>query len=286
VGIIDAAPEILKFANDLNGRKFLCISPDGALAMMPFSALPLSDGSRLIEHVGVAFCPSAGVLRYVLERSHPDGHSVLTVSVAAKEDESAGRFEGASAVPHAKGWKITELSGLEATRKAVLREMPRHAMVHATCHGFVDRDDPRESGLILSDGTARPTKYPYTVSISERRNSMLTVRDLADADNSLRLVTLQACSTAAQPEWSFDGPGGLVSGLLYGGAASVIATLWNVDQGSSRLMFLLIYRLIQDGEPLWRAVWRAQLAVLRDPEHAPYGHPYHYGPVALIGDWR
>jgi CHAT domain-containing protein len=72
----------------------------------------------------------------------------------------------------------------------------------------------------------------------------------------------------------------------------VVATLWDVDDTSSRRFFADFYRhLLADdrgtpGQPPWRALWQAKRAMLRQPRGHWETHPYHWAAIALFGVWR
>ncbi|WP_167739675.1 CHAT domain-containing protein [Streptomyces subrutilus] len=82
---------------------------------------------------------------------------------------------------------------------------------------------------------------------------------------------------------------GIVQALLQSGVRTVVATLWDVDDTSSRALFADFYRRLMgdDGRPApWRALWEAQRAMLRQPEEPWQSHPFHWAAPALFGLWR
>jgi CHAT domain-containing protein len=100
-------------------------------------------------------------------------------------------------------------------------------------------------------------------------------------------VTLRACSTGVQGQVNQgDEFGGLMRSLLYAGAGAVVATLWNVDQRSSRDFLEAMYCDIAGGKPAWQAIWSAQRALLGAADQPYLAHPYHWAPLVLVGDWR
>jgi UMF1 family MFS transporter len=104
------------------------------------------------------------------------------------------------------------------------------------------------------------------------------------AFGSSRLAVLSACETAVGDH----GDGREIAGLAYQlevrGAASVMASLWSVDDAStSRMMVRLYGDLGRKDTTRAEALRQAQLALLADPDTA---HPYYWAPFVLIGDWR
>jgi CHAT domain-containing protein len=77
---------------------------------------------------------------------------------------------------------------------------------------------------------------------------------------------------------------GLSRAFLYAGAPSLLLTLWNVSQRSSRTLLEAFYnRWLDEAAPLpkWAALREAQLLALRGAD----AHPYHWAPYVLVGDW-
>ncbi|MBX5456693.1 MAG: CHAT domain-containing protein, partial [Thermogemmatispora sp.] len=80
---------------------------------------------------------------------------------------------------------------------------------------------------------------------------------------------------------------GLGRGFLYAGAASLLPTLWKVDDASSAELMALFYEGLLAGRPKVMALAEAQRAFLartRSSTHACYAHPYFWAAYQLIGD--
>ena len=143
--------------------------------------------------------------------------------------------------------------------------------VHFATHGMINSRDPKESYLLLAGAPGR-----------------LSVRDLVENTFKLsfdgtRLVTLSACNTNI---------GGFDPGAAYGslsrafsnaGAPTVIASLWSVDDNSTRDTMTVFYRELAAGTPKAEALRRAQISVMHDPR---YAHPFYWAPFVMLGDWR
>jgi CHAT domain-containing protein len=73
---------------------------------------------------------------------------------------------------------------------------------------------------------------------------------------------------------------GLVRGLIYAGAQSVLLTLWDVhDRSSAEFMKLFYQRLL--AHPHKGAALQGAMQELREQ----YPHPYHWAPFTLLGRW-
>ena len=98
-----------------------------------------------------------------------------------------------------------------------------------------------------------------------------------------RLVTLSACETNIG---GFD-PSAVYSSLsrafAKAGAPTVVASLWSVNDVSTRETMTRFYKELAAGQPRGEAMRRAQLETMRDPRFA---HPYYWAPFIVLGDWR
>jgi CHAT domain-containing protein len=72
---------------------------------------------------------------------------------------------------------------------------------------------------------------------------------------------------------------GLVRGLLYAGARSVLLTLWDVHDRSTSEFMTTFYGRLQDG---WSRARAAQQGMRELRER--YKNPFYWAPFCLIGD--
>jgi CHAT domain-containing protein len=71
---------------------------------------------------------------------------------------------------------------------------------------------------------------------------------------------------------------GLVRGFLYAGAASLVVSLWTVDDESMTRLVTNFYSHWLDGRSKTEALREAQLSLLKE-----YEHPYYWSPLILVG---
>ena len=102
-------------------------------------------------------------------------------------------------------------------------------------------------------------------------------------ENSLELLILSACQTAAGDERSALGLAGVA---VRSGARSTIATMWSVnDEASATLMKEFYKQLVkakETGKSKAEALRLAQLAVLKNKD---YKAPYYWAAYVLLGNW-
>jgi CHAT domain-containing protein len=100
---------------------------------------------------------------------------------------------------------------------------------------------------------------------------------------------LIACASASQRVLGGDEPWGLVTALLCAGATSVTGTQWEIQSGTAREYFTLMYMDILrrengEGSVVDLAV-ALQKTVRKLKKKADFREPYHWAPFVLYGSW-
>jgi CHAT domain-containing protein len=78
--------------------------------------------------------------------------------------------------------------------------------------------------------------------------------------------------------------------LLYAGAASLVLTLWTVEDRSTAGLMQRFYQGLAQGQRKGSALRQAQLAFIQADQAASasedgaYAHPYFWAPFFLVGD--
>ncbi len=146
-----------------------------------------------------------------------------------------------------------------------------YPIVHLATHGkFSSQAD--ETFILTWDGK---------IKVNQLSNVLKTLE--ISRENSLELLVLSACETAAGDNRSALGLAGIA---VRSGARSTVATLWPVDdEATATLMSQFYDQLVQanrTGITKAEALRRAQLAILKNPE---YESPYYWAPYVLLGNW-
>ena len=178
-----------------------------------------------------------------------------------------------------------------ATREAVLVALPHVNVLHCSCHGNADLQEPLQSGLAMTgDGKAA------TLTLRDLLNLKLSEGDRG----GLRLAILSACETGLSGIENADEAISLPTGLLQAGVAAVIASLWSVSELSTMLLLSKFYDLWRGEQalPPDQSLRQAQIW-LRDstedkiasllgyrtnsPNHRPFAHPYYWSAFSYTG---
>ena len=98
---------------------------------------------------------------------------------------------------------------------------------------------------------------------------------------------LSACDTGGGPVQSGEGVLGLQRAFRIAGAATVVMSLWKVDDESTRRWMTELYRHRLAGTATVDAVRAASRAVVTAKREAELGsHPFHWGAFVATGSWR
>lgn len=213
--------------------------PHDALHNVPLHALRI-DGRHLIDRNPVCYTPSASVMAYC-HAKRKNRRANAAVFGDSVNDLAHARGEARSV---AELFGTMPALGKRATRHAVRAALERGDdeldIVHFACHGYFDRLEPLKSGIVLAaerDGGRSDTDVCEDV---------LTAEELLGMEMKVALLTLSACETGINEHRPGDELIGLVRSLLYAGAPSVVVSLWNVDDLSTRLLMERFYECLRE----------------------------------------
>ncbi len=232
-------------AAELRGHASLIVVPDGALHLLPFDLLPLTDSTLVVDRYAVSLLPSVRLLSAAPDRPAVRGASLLLVGGDAPgaEREVAAVHRLWTAGP------VRVLGARDATATAIRRALPRYTVLHFATHAVVDEADPLASRLVLSPDSAA--------------GGFLQLSDIERTPSHARLVVLSACESENGRSYAGVGPIGLAREFLVGGAHAVVATQWPVTAAAADFMRAFYTRLVA-GDPVDEALRRAKLAMRRD----------------------
>jgi CHAT domain-containing protein len=241
-------------ADVLCEHRRLLIVPSGPLHGLPFSALPW-HGQPLVASHEISFLPAASLAAPVcVPRGGPvtafgDPGTPSPLPWAREEAEQVGD---------------TVHIGSAVTRETVLAALRRPGVVHIASHGTFDSVAPLNSGLWLADGHT------------------LTVADLMGTRIRADLVVLTACGTGRGAATHGEDVMGLPRGLLVGGAAAVVAPLWNVYDIPTARLAVALHRRLRAGEPVTSALRAAQDAMREGEFGTRARHPGCWASLVAI----
>jgi len=256
---------VAPIADLLTGASKLTIVPHGALHYLPFHALR-NGQAYLIEQYEISYLPGASLLRFCAE-PRLNGAGLLAVGHSYN-----GRLPHAvqEARLIADAFQGQALLEEHATAQRLARLAPAYKTIHLAAHGDFRPDNPLFSGLALENG-------------------WLTTLDIFSLRLNASLVTLSACQTGRNVISGGDELLGLMRAFLYAGAASLVLSLWPVEDRSTARLMEAFYSGLAVGRTKAEALRHAQLQFIhRQPDQGPmaelYAHPYFWAPFFLVGD--
>lgn len=267
--------EPVERAGLLDGRQKLVIVPHAELHFLPFGALvaPAPSESFLVERFELTYAPSASAWVRLADRSAARSRRVLALAPhTARLPASGEEVAGIRSVHGRRG--TTVLLGADATEAALREAASRYGVVHLATYGVLNKHNPLFSYVELAAG-----------GDSDGR---LEVHEVFDLELNGQLIVLSACQTAVASGTRADIPAGdewvgLMQAFLQAGAASVLASLWPVDDRASAQLMERFHRALAAGRTDAAAITEAQRALLREPATA---HPYYWAGFIMSGTRR
>lgn len=264
----------LERAGWLDGVTRLYVVPHGSLTYLPFALLLRPEPERselLIDRYILAYLPAAAALLHE-SSGRATERSLLAVAPSRgglRHAPVEARAIHALFRPHAR-----TLIGQEATESQFKRLAGDFRVLHLATHGYFNKASPLLSGLELE--------------ADRNDDGVLRVHEILDLPLQADLVTLSACDTALGSGYFAELPVGdefvgLNRAFLAAGSASVMATLWQVDdRASASLMKSFYERLSEAGNDrnAAGALASAQRAMRRSPQLA---HPYYWAAYVVVG---
>ena len=225
-----------------NGK--LYVVPDSQLYFIPFAALDVGVGSKVIDHCAVIYLPCAARL---LSRP-PTEHGPRACLALGEGGEHEFSFPEQAAQIAALGWDTSEcLSGARA--RDFIDRAPHFNVLHLQCHGQME-------------GSSPGTRSASILQMAER--TRLSAKDVYGLALDAELVFLNACVSGRFQTRLSSEVGGFWEAFLHAGARGIIVTLAYVHPRSAQRLALAFYRHWLNGEDSAEALRRAQMEVRRD----------------------
>lgn len=271
--IAPAAPE-------LAGKDHLILVPDIELTNLAFAALLDGQGRPLTTKYALSYAPSATALLRMTEMNDARPKPKDRVPLLAfgspvfptRMPELPASAAEVAAISRLFGRRGVTRTGEQALESAAHMLLGKARFVHFATHGTLDAAAPMFSSIVLTR--------------DNQQDGYLQARELAEMDLSADLVVMSACETALGQKVRGEGILGLTWGLLAGGAASTMASQWQVADESTSALMTSFYRVLTDRKaPVSRAeaLRRAQGALIQGKK---YAHPYYWAPFVLLGQWE
>lgn len=282
----------------------LAVVTEGALAYVPFAALPdpaaggCGDAPPLAVTHEIVHLPSASILaalRRAFAGRKPAPGSVAVIAdpvfeptdprlkVAKPAAVAASGFkrlpfsarEAAAILAAAPDGETFEALGFAANKATVLSGVLSHfRVVHFATHGVLDAEHPDLSSIVLSQLDER----------GRARDGLLRVHEIHNLELHAELVVLSACRTALGQAVRGEGLVGLSRAFMNAGTPRLLVSLWSIgDEAAAELMARFYRHLLVAGEKPAEALRAAQVETLNEDRRRA---PYYWAGFVLQGEWR
>ncbi len=239
--------------------------PHNVLHYLPFALL--TDGEHaLVENYTLFYAPSTSSLRSIFDSRKPAAHTLMALANPEVEGQPYLRYAVEEAQAVAKLYGKQPLIGAEATEGSFKAQARDYGLIHIAAHSDYNLGAPLFSALLLqSDGSEDGRLETHEIFNLE----------LSETD----LITLSACQTHLGELSEGDELIGLERAFFRAGAASLVTSLWPVDDASTATLMERFYIHLRGGMSKAEALRLAQLET-RDQ----HPEPYYWAPFLLVGD--
>ena len=258
--------------------------PQGNLFLVPFPALQDINGKFLIEQYTILTAPSIQVLELTHKQRQRIGtidelpllsKNVLVVGNPIMPIEPYSQpSKQLNPLPYAEEeakqiasfFNTKALLAKNATKVDIVQQMPKVGLIHLATHGLLNNIG--ESGI------------PGAIALAPSGNDhgLLSSDEILDLDLNAELVVLSACNSG-RGTITGDGVIGLSRCLFLAGVPSLIVSLWEVQDSSTKLLMTEFYRNLQNGMNKAQSLRKAMLTTMEQ-----YSHPVNWAAFTLIGE--
>lgn len=159
-----------------------------------------------------------------------------------------------------------------ATEHRFLETAPNAGILHLAVHAKSNDEHGEYSYLAF---------FQTTDSVE---NELVFVKDLYSLRIKAALVVLSACETGIGELQRGEGIVSLARGFSYAGAASIVTTLWSIDDFASSEIMQLFYENLKAGESKDAALRQAKLTFLSRRKGSNASHPIYWAAFIPVGD--
>jgi len=256
-------------------KKDIIIIPHGPISSIPFEALVTNDGDYLVENHSISYAYSLSVLKQMQSQgkggsrllgfapNYNNYDNVFNLTVLGNNKKELNLIE--EVIPNAKCFYANE-----AKKDSFKMYAGEYDIIHIAGHADVNPLDDDLSYIAFSD------------SSRTKESTVLYLSNLYATDLKAEMIVLSACNTGLGTYKSGEGILSLARGFVHAGTASVVSSLWEVNDKSTMSIMNNFYSRLKKGHPKDQALTWAKRAYLNENEKNR--HPFYWAGSVLIGD--
>ena len=265
---------------DLVHGNEVIIVPEGPLWLVPYAALLDHESKYLCESFSVRLIPSLTTFKLIVDSSEEQHSRTGALLVGDPWVAEITSSRGIPIMPQlqfareevqmiGKIIKVTPLTGKEATKAQVLKQLSSVQLVHIAAHGSMEAGE-----IALTPDPARTSLMPT------KEDYMLTMTDVLSVHLRARLVVLSCCHSG-QGEVKAEGVVGIARAFMGAGARSVLVTLWAIDDEATLEFMKKFYYCLVEGRSSSESLNQARKCL---KESEKFSDVKYWAPFVLIGD--
>ena len=251
----------------------LIVVPEGPLWLAPYAAFMDPNSRYLSESFRIRFIPSLFSLKLILDcpADYHAKNGALLVGDPWVEEVKLKQLPCAKKEVEliAETLHTTPLTGKEATKDEVLKQLSNVALIHIAAHGRMETGE-----IALSPNPTRASEKPRD------EDFLLTMSDVLNVRLRARLVVLSCCHSG-RGEIKAEGVVGIARAFLGAGARSVLVSLWAIDDEATLEFMKYFYQHLAEGESASKSLNQA-MKFMRESDK--FRDVKYWAPFVLIGD--
>ena len=250
----------------------LAIIATGKLRYIPFEALSDPEtGEFLLEKYPIHYLTRISTRQIASNSSSQKAENMTALALAnpkpTKETLLGTETEAQHLMENFPGSEA--YLGTNATLKTFKENASRFSILHLGTHGCFDPEGCPNLGM-----EANTILFANNEQYNIADAALLGLKDT-------EILALSACQTAKEANANGRELSGLAFVLERAGAKTVMASLWNAEDGVSADIMSDFYTNMKQGMSKNEAMRQAKLSYLKTGE---YEHPYFWSPFILIGN--
>ncbi len=275
---------------DLAGISDLLIVPDGWLWYVPFECLmqrpaaPSQDYRTydyLLRQSAISYTYALSMLDDRNRRNQAHGYALLALAPA---------FDGQPGLIADRSTTFSKLDFNEAEVDKISQLLSGHKMVGnvAKLNEFAALA-PKARLLHLAthaeanDESGDYSYLAFSPSQAGEVPELLYVKDVYNLNLNADMVVLSACETGLGELQRGEGLIGLGRAFSYAGAASIVTTLWKINDATTASLMEYFYSNIRAGERKDIALQQAKLSFISQQANRA-AHPYYWAAFVPLGN--
>ena len=250
--------EILPYKNRIQ------VIAEGALNYLPFESLIYKDGKDkkhyALEEFNFTYLSSLYMLQLLYQ--FPENQDNTSLLVGDPDNTLPYARQEVEDIAKQMQNQPVLLVGKNASLKKFKANTSDKAIIHLATHGFVDRKTIKDSWLIFSD-------------------SKLTLSEIYELNlDETGLMVLSACETGIGK----DGleTTSLARAFANAGVQYLIASLWKVNDESTKILMTKFYDEMYNGVSYMQALHNAKLHLI-NYQNGKYSHPKYWSAFLIFG---